>query len=221
MRRSESVAAIESVVGIESLVAIKGGDLESFGEKSLDTSSMRRVKSSKSCFKKLGATNHSSCSSLPTFKRNVSFHQIEINQFPIEIGDNPCADGVPIQIGWLPDQTDVFDFELYESSKMEPRDRHEFHMPAEIRQAMLFSNGAKTQDMVDAIREVKKIKKSRVRSIKNRKWDSFNYSMESARRKLKKVASLPSLTSAHSHHHYPASPGSNGFDVEEDGPITF
>jgi hypothetical protein len=101
-------------------------------------------------------TIHSSSSSLPLFKQNVSFHQIEINQFPIKIGDNPWANGMVCRwfklVGWLPDQTDVLDLEWYESSKTERRDRHEFHMPAEIRQALLFLNGAKTQqDMVDAI----------------------------------------------------------------------
>jgi hypothetical protein len=130
MRRGESVVAIESVVGIESVVAIKGSDLEPVGEKSLDTSSMRRVMSSKCCLKKLETTNDSSSSSLPIFKRNVSFHQIEINQFPID----PCADGVPIQICWLPDQTDVLDFELYESSKTERREP-KFDKPCSFRMA--------------------------------------------------------------------------------------
>jgi len=101
---------------------------------------------------------------------------------------------VPVQIGRKSDQTDVLDLELYERSKPQPpRAHHEFHMPAVVQHAQLFSNGARMKDMTDTIREVKKIQKSRMRSSKNKKWDALNYRLETASRKLKRVASLPSI----------------------------
>jgi hypothetical protein len=231
----------------ESLVAIKGLDLE-YLEPVRDHSNnddndnnstpiMQRV-SSKSCLKSEASNSSTSLSNL---KRNVSFHQIEINQFSVEIGDNPCAVGVPIQIGWTPNQTDVLDLELYESSKPEPRDRHEFHMPPQIRHALLFTNGVHPKDMRNAIREGEKIKKSRERSIQSQKWDGLHYTLETARRRLKKVtsspslftsrrkqlkrvASVPSLMSARTMHdqHASLSPHSRSYRaLEVDGPITF
>jgi hypothetical protein len=75
---------------------------------------MKRNLSSKSCLKKLGNENAGEARSIPpslAMSKSVSFHKIEIGQYPIELGDNPCATGPPIQIGWKPESKAVFPLE--------------------------------------------------------------------------------------------------------------
>jgi hypothetical protein len=97
MRRTESLVAIQGQ-GFDLVPVVFDKSLDT-GTGTSSTPIMERVMSSKSCLKKLDGTS-SNHSSLSNMQRSVSFHQIEINQFSVEIGDNPCADGVPIQIGW-------------------------------------------------------------------------------------------------------------------------
>jgi hypothetical protein len=152
---------------------------------------MERVMSSKSCLKKLdgGSSSDLSLSRLP---KRVSFDKIEILQFPIEVGDNPCAQGVPISIGWEADETDVFDLDLYEQHKPERRGRAGIHIPARIRQDLLAAEGTTLREMLEAVKEAQKIHKSRLKSIRSQKWDGVHYAMEMTSRKIRKVASLSS-----------------------------
>ena len=172
------------------------------------TNRIRRCMSSKSCLKKI----HGSSNSL---KRNVSFLQIEIAEFPIEVGDNPSAEGVPISIGWEFDRKDVFDFDDYESTKPTPRMRSELLMPPKIRQDLLFRQGVTATEMLSAVKEGEKIKKSRQNSIRYKKWDNVHWLVEKSKRKLKKVTSLSSMPTSTSspellwfHHHH----GDDNFD---------
>jgi hypothetical protein len=161
--------------------------------------SSRRLKSSKSCLKKLGEEDSSSSfsrsSKTSRMPKNVSFHQIEIAEYHMELGDNPCAQGVPVTIGWEAHQTNVFDLQQYEAGKPESRDSYNLHMPPAIRYALIYSQGTSNVDMAAAMNEARKIQKSRMQSIKNRKWDDLHYKLEKTRRTIKKVASLTSLRS--------------------------
>jgi hypothetical protein len=184
------------------------------GENSEDTPhTMERVMSSTSCLKldeepsgNLSLMSSTTClkldeegpGNLPLSKltKRVSFDTIEILQFPIEVGDNPCAEGVPISIGWEAHETDVFDLDLYEQHKPEPRGRDDIHIPAQIRQALLAAEGTTAKEMLEAVTEAQKIQKSRVKSIRSQKWDGINYAMEMTSRRMRKVASLSSLSSS-------------------------
>jgi hypothetical protein len=156
--------------------------------------------SSKSCLKKLieegSSSSFSRSSKTSSMPKNVSFHQIEIAEYHMELGDNPCAQGVPVTIGWEAHQTNVFDLQQYEAVKPERRDSYNLHMPPAIRHALIYSQGTSNAAMAAAMNEARKIRKSRMQSIKNRKWDDLHYKLEKTRRTIKKVASLTSLRSS-------------------------
>jgi hypothetical protein len=99
--------------------------------------------------------------------RNVHFHEIEIALYPVQIGDNPTADGVPISLGWVVDEIHSFSLDDYESSKPEPRSRAEFLMPAQVRRDMLENLGFTAIEMFNAVQELNKIKRSRQKSIED------------------------------------------------------
>ena len=125
----------------------------------------------------------STCST--TSLKSVSFDTIEINSIPMELGDNPSAQGVPVTLGWEADRTDVYDLEDYENFKPEPRATVELHLTPSVRFSMISSSGGHTSsEIVAAINEAKKIKISRARSIKNKKWDGLNMAYESVKRKV-------------------------------------
>lgn len=150
---------------------------------------LRRVCSSKSCLKKL--VDDAENVSTPTImKKNVSFHQIEIAQYPMELGDNPSATGAPITIGWEPQDTSVFGFEEYEGVKPPPRDRASMLMPSEARNNLLLAQGVTMKELQRVAKENKKIQMQRSNSIGSIKWDTYNYAIEKTRRKIKKAKSL-------------------------------
>jgi hypothetical protein len=189
MRRSSS-----QLVQTRSMNTTTGTTLPP-GENSEETPrTMERVMSSTSCLKldEEGPGNLS----LSKLTKRVSFDTIAIFQFPIEVGDNPCAEGVPISIGWEAHETDVFDLDLYEQHKPERRGRAGIHIPAQIRRALLTAEGTSAKEMLEAVKEAKKIQKSRVKSIRSQKWDGINYAMEMTSRRIRKVASLSSLSSS-------------------------
>lgn len=129
-------------------------------------------------------------------KRNVAFQNIEIAEYPVQVGDNPVAVGVPISLGWKCSQKQIYDFEEYENCKDMPRTRFELLIPADMRRDILARQGFTASEMRMAVLDAKKIKKSRNRSIKNQKWDRLHLFMEKGQRTLKKVTSLTLLSSA-------------------------
>jgi hypothetical protein len=143
---------------------------------------------SRSSFKQPGSLRNS----LP---KKVSFHQIEIREFAIELGDNPSATGAPITIGWEPQSNDILAFDEYEAAKQGfTREKGKFHMPAQFRFELLQDQGTTMRQIMDVQKQTGKIKKSREDSIKSMRWDSVNEKLEAARRAVKKVATKPFLS---------------------------
>jgi hypothetical protein len=147
---------------------------------------------SKSCLRVEGRLSIS----LDQTKRSVAFRNIEIAEYPVQVGDNPVAEGVPISIGWECDSKEVFDFEEYESFKVEPRTKYELLMPPHMRRDILKRQGFTANEMRLAVIDGKKIKKSRNKSIKNQKWDGLHLFIEKSQRTLKKVTSLTLMSSS-------------------------
>jgi hypothetical protein len=126
---------------------------------------------------------------------NVSFNTIEINEFPMEVGDNPCARGVPVQMGWESQMNTVLDLEEYETSKPEPRDRASMMIPLRDRMELAREQGLTMREIISVTREANKIKMYRSKSVDNMNWDAFNENLEKTTRKLKKIAAkVPTLT---------------------------
>jgi hypothetical protein len=165
MRRSESMCAL-------------GGQNETFGMPS------GRVVSRSS----LKTEDSSSDRSFSVF--NVSFNTIEINEFPMEVGDNPSARGVPVQMGWESQMNTVLDLEEYETCKaaVEPRDRSNMMIPPKNRMELAHEQGLTMREIISVTREADKIKMYRSKSVENMNWDAFNENLEKTKRKLKKMA---------------------------------
>ena len=143
----------------------------------------------KSCLKKSSPyasdddISVTSCSTRSS--KNVSFHKIEINLIPMELGDNPTCKGIPVTLGWEADRTEVFDLEAYEEFKPYPRTKMELQMSPAIRQEYIVASGDHARSEIAAVmKETEKIQKSRARSIKNQKWDGLNYAFQNVKRKV-------------------------------------
>jgi len=126
-------------------------------------------------------------------KKTVSFQSVEISQYPMELGDNPSADGLPITLGWQCDSKCSFQLDEYETAKPEPRRRDQFWMPAQYREELLSRSGVTASQMLRTTNDMKRIQKSRHRSIRNQKWDKVHLFMEESGRKLKKISSVTNL----------------------------
>ena len=62
-----------------------------------------------------------SASSESTTAREITWNQIQVIEFPIILGDNPsCLQGVPITIGWQPQQIKYLDVDYYELYQKKP-----------------------------------------------------------------------------------------------------
>jgi hypothetical protein len=159
----------------------------------------------------------------------VSFHQIEIREFPIELGDNPSATGAPITIGWEPQSNDILEFDEYEAAKqgVAAREKSQLRMPAKFRAELLQNQGTTMRQIMDAQKQTKKIQKARVDSIKSMRWDNVNEKLETARRTVKKVASKPFSARSKRSPTVQVVPFTQGDDddegpiKEEEGPLMF
>lgn len=99
--------------------------------------------------------------------KRVSFSQVHILSFPVELGDNPsCSNGLPIQLGSRPTKQVVIDLETLEHMKEgHRRDHTELRLELLQRQKMLRNTGKySTEELADhlykADLERKKQKKS-------------------------------------------------------------
>ena len=55
-------------------------------------------------------------------KLSVSFGDISIQEYPVELGDHPCcSSGSPIQIGWTPLTSSTLPLETYELLRSQER----------------------------------------------------------------------------------------------------
>lgn len=152
---------------------------------------MQRRISSKSCLKV--DTNNSM--TLKKSSSRVSFHEIEIAEYPVQVGDNPSAEGVPVSIGWECDSKQSYDFNEYETAKPHPRSKCELLMPPQMRRDLLERQGVTASEMLNIVNEMKEIKRSRNKSIRSQKWDKLHLAVENSKRKLKKVRSMSVLSS--------------------------
>ena len=76
----------------------------------------------------------SSPSESSTKSKRVSFHQIQVREHAIILGDNPTAAlGVPITIDWKPQYQVSFSVDSIESTRTYQRSVEELRLPAETR----------------------------------------------------------------------------------------
>ena len=110
-------------------------------------------------------------SGLQSKQRSVSFGNIQVLEFPMELGDNPAVTrGCPLTIGWEMLQRTSYDVESYEQLRSTHRRRssNELRIPTEKRTQILLDQGHTLQEIASTAMAALKIKDLRLLSIQNR-----------------------------------------------------
>ena len=111
--------------------------------------------------------------------KQVSFGDITIREYPMELGDNPaCSCGVPITIGWEPQSTCVQSLEVYEFRRQRAGERRKSRkrllMSVQKRGQLLLKAGYSLEAMAAALLEVQRVKKLRTENLSQKQgWDRF------------------------------------------------
>lgn len=105
--------------------------------------------------------------------KKVTFGDITIQRYPIELGDNPsCSAGAPVQIGWEPQAVEQRNLDLYEYMRgKRRRTGKELEISVQRRAQLLFSAGYTLDQIADATMQVLLIKKLRTETLRNQGWD--------------------------------------------------
>jgi hypothetical protein len=105
-----------------------------------------------------------------TLLRTVSFGDVHIMEFPLELGDNPSVTrGCPLRLGWeLLKRTD-YDVESYERLRPSRRSTKQLRIPMEKRTEILLNQGHSLQEIASTALAALKIKDSRILNIQNRR----------------------------------------------------
>jgi hypothetical protein len=153
---------------------------------------MRRISANVGTIRTTSSTSLSSINLEEESKRSkrkkVSFSTVEIQEYAVQLGDNPATAGVPITIGWEPQFKIVCDIDEYESLRPPSRRSADLSIPSGLRVAMLHKQGTPMRDILAIKKENKKIRRARTKSVRSVKWDGVDEALESASRKVKKVA---------------------------------
>jgi len=102
-------------------------------------------------------------------KKSVSFSQVHILSFPVELGDNPsCSNGLPIQLGSRPTKQVVIDLEILENMKEgHRRDYRELRIALLQRQSLLRNTGKyTTEELADRLYKADLERKKQRQSVK-------------------------------------------------------
>lgn len=111
----------------------------------------------------------SSCSSSESTK-SVQFHTIEIREYNVIVGDNPCcSSGPPISLGWHYNQEvqngmPLDQYEKYREGHR--RTTHQMRIPASIRHQTLREWDIPTREILSAQETCETIKKQRCRTMR-------------------------------------------------------
>ena len=126
----------------------------------------------------------------PKMRRNVSFTSLDIHEFDMELGDNPSAVGIPVQLGWEAHSSATFNLDTYERMKPRAKKRSDLILSSKARNEILKAKGTPRNEIRAILHETRQIKIERINSVGNMKWDMWEYQKEKIGRSLKKVATL-------------------------------
>lgn len=103
-------------------------------------------------------------------KRIVSFGDIHVMKFPMELGDNPSVTrGCPLTLGWEMLERTSYDVESYERLRTSERRRssQELRIPTEKRTQILLDQGHSLKEIASTALDALRIKDSRSLSNQN------------------------------------------------------
>jgi hypothetical protein len=122
-------------------------------------------------------------------RRNVSFAKVQVREYALTFGDQPCSSGPPLALGWDFNEVVLADVEEFEATREgNRRQGREMKMPAGVRIEKLREHGfSRTQIRKTSI-ESKRVMAGRLRTA-NQTEAQFMASMalESLGRKIKRV----------------------------------
>mmetsp|Transcript_28573 Transcript_28573/g.63538 ORF Transcript_28573/g.63538 Transcript_28573/m.63538 type:complete len:435 (+) Transcript_28573:85-1389(+) len=133
---------------------------------------------------------HDDTSACASLGLGVSFHTVEVREYPITIGDNPSVIyGPPVAIDWDFDdriEVGVDEFELCRSSEGR-RKGDEMRLDPSAREELVRQSGHTQKDVAEAVRQVGRDRRSRRRSVHNLPIMKFDEVLESGGRKFKRL----------------------------------
>merc|ERR1711862_858236 len=118
----------------------------------------------------------------------VSFDQIHIREYFIELGDNPsCSRGPPLTIGWVYDEVGSVELEEFEEYRPPRRCGSQMIVPFRKREEILEFIGYTPTEIRIAVQDVNVSRNLRIKTVQRVKHDKVDAVVESANRKLKKL----------------------------------
>lgn len=101
--------------------------------------------------------------------KKVTFGDITIAEYPIELGDNPaCSHGAPLTLGWEPLRIHTKNLMLYESLRGGNRRRGKsLRIPILMRTSVLLNSGYTMEELNAATEQVTVSQKQRADTLKN------------------------------------------------------
>jgi hypothetical protein len=88
------------------------------------------------------SSNHSSITSNSCYSplytrssRRVAFHEVEIIELPMMVGDGPSV-GVPLTVDWQPQDRSTFDIDFFEQFRPERRNKLQLRIGPESRERL-------------------------------------------------------------------------------------
>jgi hypothetical protein len=117
----------------------------------------------KSCFSSGNLSSMNGPPSNASARKSVGFRNIEIREYEIDIGDNPCVgDGPPLSLGWKYEKEKIIDLEEFETLKGPSRPRNQMRVPRNQREWLIRASGVTNEEIENSIRDVNITKKGRL-----------------------------------------------------------
>mmetsp|Transcript_12974 Transcript_12974/g.24625 ORF Transcript_12974/g.24625 Transcript_12974/m.24625 type:complete len:254 (+) Transcript_12974:160-921(+) len=122
-------------------------------------------------------------------RRNVSFAKVTVREYEQTLGDQPCASGPPVSLGWEFQDALAADVEDYEASREGLRRiGHEMKMPPSVRVQKLLDNGLTRHQINQTAISSRKAMQGRVQTAKESEARHLAAkALESLGRKVKRV----------------------------------
>ena len=127
---------------------------------------------------------------------SVTFGELTIIEFPIELGDNPSvSNGCPIRMGSEPLRTSTRNLELYEYIRKDTR-RHRTRLPMSVplRAEILFAAGYTMDQIMKATMAAEEIKALRNDSLKKMTGWTVGGVLSFPFKKIAKQRTVPART---------------------------
>lgn len=125
--------------------------------------------------------------------RRVSFHEVEVRNYNVTLGDNPSVQkGPPLSLDWNYDPNHTIrpleDYEVNRSQRR--RGSTELKLPLQEREERLKTEGVSSHEMSRAAMDVRAVRNQRIKTEQTLHHQQVHEVLENAKRRLKRVVTL-------------------------------